>query len=359
MIDEGLSCKLKALSFVAMMNVVMIHSVAIGKIENPAPWYIFLNTFCFKAMTSWAVPFFFMVSGYFFSKSTYFKQGGGRYKQLVAKKAQTLLVPYLCWVIIGAIISVPLILLNNYLMHRNLMERMFFADGFGWGSVDRFFGITGFGPLPNFALWYIRTLLVLFVASPFFRLMGRLGGVFCIALGVVCVMFSPTLEIPYISVNLGSVGWFTLGIGVALRSVERHKFHFYVVLLAMALFCCAGIIYATSVAFPNLMHPTFCMVAKRVEPLLGVLSWYGIMSCFNCGALPECMDMTFWVYCFHHAVTGWFLSGSLFMLGKTDSSAVITSLITVTGTLVVTMASGYSVKKMLPRLYYVLVGGRT
>ncbi len=152
MVDNSLSKKITVLSFVAMMAVVMIHSHALGTIENPASWCVFLQTFFFRAITAWAVPFFFVVSGYFFAKSTYFRQTGGGCCHFIAKKARILLVPYLLWTIIGTAISVPLIMGNNFIMHRALLERTFLANGIGLEALDSFLGITSNGPSGNLAL---------------------------------------------------------------------------------------------------------------------------------------------------------------------------------------------------------------
>ena len=92
MIDNTVSRKIKVLSSVAMVAVVMIHSHALGTFERPAPWCLFLQTFLFRAITSWAVPFFFVVSGYFFAKCAYFAQGGGGVRSVHRKESADIAV---------------------------------------------------------------------------------------------------------------------------------------------------------------------------------------------------------------------------------------------------------------------------
>lgn len=72
--------------------------------DDPANWVAAIELFISK-MTEMAVPYFFIISGYFFFKRNYYSWDN--YKDMIIKKTRTLLVPYICWVIIGHIIMVP------------------------------------------------------------------------------------------------------------------------------------------------------------------------------------------------------------------------------------------------------------
>ena len=348
MIDNTFSRKIKVLSFLAMVTVVMIHSHALGTFENAVPWCLFVQKFLFRTITSWAVPFFFVISGYFFARGAYFIQGA-EYRWFIAKKVQTLLLPYLLWVIIGTAISMPLIMGNNYMMHRGLFERTFLANGFGWKALDSFLCITSNGPSGNLALWYVRTLLIFFALAPIWKFVLKLNNMLTVACGLLLVVFGSELWIPFTGLKYGSFGWLFLGVGIAEFGVERIRFPRWLVIVF-------GCIYiALSVYVASCGVDCYAMV-----PLSGVLFWWGLydwlMSSYR--HLPACLSMTFWVYCLHGVVTGWFLAGTLFVLGKTNASAMIASFASIFGALAISFAAGYYVKKMLPRFYNVLTGGR-
>ena len=76
-----------------MISVVYIHHNAIGT-SSPSAWNAVAQGFLTRGLTDWAVPFFFVVSGFWFVHSAYV-QGRQGYAQLWAKKARTLLVLYL------------------------------------------------------------------------------------------------------------------------------------------------------------------------------------------------------------------------------------------------------------------------
>lgn len=349
MIDNTVSRKIKVLSSVAMVAVVMIHSHALGTFERPAPWCLFLQTFLFRAITSWAVPFFFVVSGYFFAKCAYFAQGGGGYGLFIAKKARTLLLPYLLWTILGTAISFPLIVGNNYIMHRGLFERTCLASGFGWNALDSFLGLTANGPSGNLALWYVRTLLIFFAVAPVWKFVLKLNKMLTLACGLLLVTFCSEPWIPHTGLRYSSFGWLLLGVGIAELGIERLRIPRWLVIASGCTYF-ASSLYVGLGGFDNF----------AVIPVSGVLFWWGLYDRFMLSdrPLPSCFFITFWVYCLHGVVTGWFLSGTLFVFGKTNASVMVASFASIFGALAVSLTTGHYVKKSLPRFYYVLTGGR-
>lgn len=89
-VTESLSRKIKVLSFWAMISVLFIHSNTLGAFPEAASWNVFLQRFLTRALSSWAVPFFFIVSGFWFANGKY----DGWYSFL-QKKVKTLLFPYI------------------------------------------------------------------------------------------------------------------------------------------------------------------------------------------------------------------------------------------------------------------------
>ena len=344
-----------------MVCVVMIHSYAIGSLERPAAWCVFAQTFLMRTATNWAVQFFFVVSGFFFAVHNLNKSwNGGGYVKLLGKKVKSLLVPYVIWALIGTIISTSLTLLNNYLMHRALFARTFMDANGVWRKINLLFGILSGGPIGNLALWYVRTLMLLFVLSPLFVLMSRLGNKFLLISGLLMAMALPGVSIPYVSIKLGSVGWFCAGMGVAQLSLDSKRMPKCGVLLSGL--CWMGL--ATIGAMEKAGYLALNAVSDSLVPIMslaGILFWWGFSDLFPIckqGELPDCFKMSFWVYCLHGVITGCFLAAVNYILGKSEWVAMVASLFSVCGTLAFCLSIGLFVKHRFLKAYAVLSGGR-
>lgn len=119
--------KIAIVSFWATVCVVWWHCSCGAPMER---WFV--PSFC-----TWAVPWFFFVSGFFFRNS--FERRGG--VDLLKSKIRSLLIPYLMWSMIGLLIC-----------------------GFkvGYGNFIEMFAASPyvFHPKGNPALWYVRTLMI-------------------------------------------------------------------------------------------------------------------------------------------------------------------------------------------------------
>ena len=166
--DTTFSLKVSRLSFFAMLAVMFIHSSDIIGGGDVVTRETVLLHFVGSSLTSWAVPFFFVVSGFFFWRSRD-RWGNGlvAWKMTLLKKARTLLVPYLFWCAIGAVCVLPLVVCSNHVAGRALFERTFIRSGTLSGSLIDCLGVGGV-PIGNVPLWYVRALLSIFVLSPLF-----------------------------------------------------------------------------------------------------------------------------------------------------------------------------------------------
>ena len=129
--------KIEVVSFVAMLCVVWWHCYCGSNIER---WFI--PGFCV-----WSVPWFFFLSGVLFSKTLNYKT----YGIVIWSKVRSLLIPYVIWCCIGAMISCAI----PYRMS-NLS-----------GVLDVFcISSSKIHPWGNNALWYVRSLLIFITTIP-------------------------------------------------------------------------------------------------------------------------------------------------------------------------------------------------
>lgn len=127
MVSSQISTKITVLSFFAMFAVFVGHCRCDSRFEVIIrPWLI------------WHVPWFFIVSGYFFIDSL----RKYSWKTFLRKKFFSILIPYLSWCCIGIILWIP----------------DFAAKGI---TIMDILGITGsIFPAGNWPLWYVRALMI-------------------------------------------------------------------------------------------------------------------------------------------------------------------------------------------------------
>lgn len=246
MTQAQLSQKITILSIAAMFSVILIHSITILTSPNPARWSVFVQHLISRSFTDWAVPFFFAVSGFWFSKGIAKTTDT---KSFFLKKFKSLVVPYLCWATIGLIIALPLLVGNNWLSHRGLFERTLFEIPGLWNKIDAFFAFTHAGPKGNAPLWYVRSLIVMFSFFPIWRvLLSRKVGVVIIAVFGVLQISPISITIPYLSVFDFAWGWFALGIVVASVRLEDKRVPDWLGIVVSSVFVLFSIFKALHVA---------------------------------------------------------------------------------------------------------------
>ena len=104
--SDVVSRKIRILSFLATISVVIIHTNALeGNQEMPSAWWIG-NLIGYAQR--WAVPSFFVVSGFFIHRTFTYRYEFS-FLRFLKKRIETLLVPYLIWgAVYGAITMTPL-----------------------------------------------------------------------------------------------------------------------------------------------------------------------------------------------------------------------------------------------------------
>ncbi len=334
---EYISHKCLVLSIMAMLGVVLIHSRAALSVETAAPWNVYLTKLICLRMTRWCVPLFFLISGFWFVRGAY----------SFRKKVKTLIVPYVCWAIIGAVVITPLVMATNVRAHQSLLDRTVF-DGHGvWEVFDNMFAITLVGPVGCGVLWYVRSLLFCFLLAPLWRWLADrgMGRWVLLAWSVVSMLYP--FNVPYLNIPSMALAWFPMGILCAKWNLLDASFPRW-----------TGCPLAAAWGFLLLFGNEF---ADRSLPMLGCL--FVVWAYDNVGSLrawspPPVAKETFWIYCSHQVIAAYFTSACFALFGKSD--LVTFSLMFLTPPVVIglSLAMAMSVKRLMPKAFYVLTGGR-
>lgn len=164
------SLKIKLISFICTLEVVLLHSLnstrGLQEMGLARTQYIVSHI-----VTSNAVPWFFMLSGYLLFRKLFEDSKGFKWNLYlieVYKRLRTLLLPYCIWCLFGGICYGVIEL--SISGHFKIENRIF-----GLNLRDIFFN-TFCMPL-NYPLWFIKYLLVLLLCVPIlYRLLAFLKG---------------------------------------------------------------------------------------------------------------------------------------------------------------------------------------
>lgn len=352
------SKKCRLLSFLAAIAVVAIHSDCTFVLDNPARWNVFVEKLFCQQLAKWAVPFFFLMSGVWFVRSAYAKGASG-YLQFIVGKVKSLVLPWWLFAIVAMIVLTPLIIVNNRIGQHPLFERTIIASNGVVDAVNNLLGITI--PEPKWAgyLWYVRTLFILFLFAPLWRILLKLSP-WMFLVGFVILKVFP-FDIP--SIYFGATHTFFFGIflgafedSLLLRKRVPHLVAFLLFAMGMAL----AVMWAGKDAgWWSVPIPTR-LWGELLPILLGCGIWfsYDVLAGAIPENLPECMKWSMWVYLSHRLFAAYFLSGMRFVLGKSDAVTVALPFVNLVLTMSVCIGLGYLLHRKCPRAFAACCGGR-
>ena len=152
-VSPSLSIKVSRLSFVCALLVVAIHCT-VGDVLHPNGAFGWCQVFVNRGLTRMAVPFFFIVFGFFLFKD--FEFSFAWWERKLINRAQTLLVPYWAWSVIGIL---NLAIWNLFRRHPVPMD---------WCNFEWWLKVLGIteAPIGSTVLWFVRVLLVAVLVSP-------------------------------------------------------------------------------------------------------------------------------------------------------------------------------------------------
>ncbi len=217
-----LSRKLRFISVFAMAAVIMIHSynyadnfltpttrISEGFRFPPMLEYFFSNGIC-----RFAVPLFFMISGFLFFYN--YKNSVDGYLTKIKKRAYSLLVPYVIWALLSGLLVT---ILSQFAFFGELP--IISQRAVSWGEFYKYL----INP-PAFQLWYIQQLLIFVVLAPLIYALVKYTR------GFILILFGGlwAADINYI-INSTGLFFFSLGATFAIffkwKNITRkgHRIH--------------------------------------------------------------------------------------------------------------------------------------
>ena len=152
------SQKIKNMGFICALLVVSIH-IGWHKDESQLLWWG--KQLVCEGFARIAVPFFFVVSGYFLA--AHFDEANW-WKCEVGKRIKSLVVPFYLWTIIYIVATTPLSIVADQIAHRPFGTSIVLSDD--W---LRTFGVDLCNMPKLYPLWYVRCLFLFVLIGPIFK----------------------------------------------------------------------------------------------------------------------------------------------------------------------------------------------
>lgn len=265
--DEN-SQKVKNMSIICAMLVVTIH---VGWPKDNICFTWFIDELVANGIARIAVPFFFVVSGFFLASHF----GDERWwRNETKKRIQSLVVPFFVWGLIAFLAFAPLSIIADLNAHRPFGTNLQLTDGRWMHAI----GIDLNNTPSLVPLWYVRCLFFFVLLSPLFKLcVDKFKLWWLIFTFIVATIFSyipvDTENSPYwngfFHYGLSLSGMFYFSVGIYIKR-------------------CNIAVSSTALAYASAVYGIGCVIAKTIAHAHGSSLPIGV----ECLKLPALMYIT-------------------------------------------------------------------
>jgi len=345
-ISEANSQKIKNMSLLCAAYVVSIHIGLPGGLDTSS-W--FAHQVIVDGIARIAVPFFFVVSGFFLAAHI---GEVNWWRSEFRKRIPSLVVPFFIWSLLAVITSVSLSIVADLIAHRPFGTSIYMFHDTNWVRI------VG-GDLTDFPillpLWYVRCLILFVIASPLLAFLVEKFGYGWLLFCFVASLFRsyiPNVEIKdFLGRGFSLSGLFYFSFGIFLQQHSRVKFTRNVAIVsaivgASLLICKIIFFYNTwkiQIPIGNLSIPFLTYATWYFMPTVRLPNW--LTSC----AFPiYLMHMLFFPY------IGIVLKQMHIVEKFPVAQPILNFFIGFVGSII----AANLLRRLLPKLSHVLFGGR-
>jgi fucose 4-O-acetylase-like acetyltransferase len=365
------SKKFRFWSFVSMVLLVFVHGYNLD-IRYLQPWTVPGEPMTFTAFTEYLlanglfrfrIPMLFIISGFLFAM-----HDGTPHPQRIKKRVRTLLVPYLLWSGAGFLL---VLLMEMTVLGRDLIattrmlqidEHRIFLRDYTWYEVA---GRWIFGPIP-YQLWFLRSLFIYNLAYPVLR--------WCVTHPVAQkILFSFAVLLWFSSVNILFVEgegllFFSLGIWIQKSGFDiDHAKPALRPAVWGSIFIVSAVSKTVTAFFgqPLLGEAVFpvLLVLHKLTVISGLIAvWYSstglVQWCMAKRWFVQLSAFSFIIYAVHAPLVAFAIEGVFRYVSGIPYYRMLTFIVLPVLLIGVSVLFGALLRKVSPRIYGVLTGGR-
>jgi len=353
--NDHLSYKLRALSLVAIVLVVFIHSYnaeikfTSGVLTGGhSHWVMFVENFLSKGIARIAVPLFFLISGYLFYLTYDFSLKGifDKYK----KRIKSLVIPYLFWSLFGVLLF---LLLQSIPLSKTFFTNELIKDY----SLSQFVYTLLISPIP-YQLWFIRDLIMLVVFSPLIGYLTKsTKGIWVLFLVILWYAAPKTFEF----FSNESLLFFTAGCFFAFekskpllnQSLSKYSLYFLIPWLLTVCLTTYLLTFDRGGSILTFLNNTGIWIG-----LLAVWSLYDLVEREQIIKYSTYFASSFIIFVFHEPLLTILVKGMFFLWGKTDASSLLIYLLAPLLVITFCIFLRSLWLRVAPRFYDFATGGR-
>ena len=341
---QRISVKCRNMSVAAIVCVVAIHSHALVTQTASPHWMWVLCDIVFGKLTCWAVPFFFAVSGYWFGVKECVSEGSFEVACFYRKKFKTLCVPYAFFVLFGLVASIPL----AYMAGTKNGDGTLAHIDLSWDIL----GVTKLLPTGNGPMWYLRTLIFLFILAPVWRFVALRFKWLLLPMAGMALISPPIVISGVVPFRVGQSSFFFLGLFLSqCKSVTIRR----------SLWAVGGLaLVACGLIWSDLLLGKYGLAVSGVLPyiMLGfVWALYDVVAPPSFAKVSRLSSYVFWIFGVHIIFLNWmlpplrsFVRSQIMLLIMTPAAAL--------GAVLLSVAFAMLTEKTSKTLYNTIVGGR-
>jgi surface polysaccharide O-acyltransferase-like enzyme len=352
---EYLSQKIKAVSFSAIIMVVVLHcynrdlyqSSEIYDETKNFNW--FAQTIISYGITRIAVPLFFIISGYLFFFT--FK-GNADFVVKIKKRFHTLLIPYLFWVLFGIVFYY---LLQSVPQTQGFFTKKLIKD---YSSYDFFEAI--FLKIIPYQFWFIRDLIVLTLLSPLlYFIIKKINFWFLL---IVFPFWILTLDNIFFTSE--SILFFCFGIYLSIHNPEIVKKIFTKNIILSLIFCWIFLLALKTFFQVENLSPIWIQIWHKTAILVGIFAfWFLYDLLFKSSHVfinkfNFLFKFTFFIYAFHEPILTIIKKGMFYIFGKEEKMRILIYFISPIVTILICLIAGMVLRNLIPRVFKIITGNR-
>lgn len=353
---EYLSQKIKAVSFFAIIMVIILHCYNLDmyqkinalEVEKNTNWFI--QTIISYGATRIAVPLFFIISGYLFFFTF---NGNSDFILKIKKRFNTLVIPYLFWSFFG--------ILFYYVLQSIPQTQEFFSKKpIREYSTGELLDVAFINIIP-YQLWFIRDLIILTLVSPaIYFLIKKLNFWFLLFILPFWFLNQDSIFFASESILFFSLGVFlTLHYQKSLELILPKKYMIIATILWM-MFLLLKIVAEKYGYIPSIG----IQILHKISILFGIISFwslYDLLFKANPSGIQKYKPLfafTFFIYAFHEPILTIIKKGLFYILGKQENKLILVYVLSPFLTIVICLIVGYCLKKLLPNVFKLITGNR-